>query len=112
MSLPNHLKSPLWIADPHMPGAARPLEDSEPADHAPTRVYGSLAGTVLYEGVQACVFDAPLKAEPIWNGKRVAANEYRIQGLAPDGVRATYKIVALPGHPLLSPPRHPSELPG
>lgn len=87
---------PCWIADPAMPGAARPVSGAE-IDALLAQgltVYGSLAGCVLHAGVQASAFDAPLRNESFWNSADVVANGMSTQGLAPAGRRARYKVIA------------------
>lgn len=106
-ALPSHLQNTLWIADPHMAGAARPLLKDE-AWEGP--VYGSIVGLVLYENVQACAFAQPVKAEPYWAGKRVMNNNCSIAGLTPDGVRSAYNVAAIPGTPLMHPPKRPEDI--
>lgn len=102
---------PFWVADPAMPGCAKPVSNAEleAAVAAGLNIYGSFAGCVLYENVQACAFDRPISLEPTWNGARVLANGWSTTGLEPDGVRATYRVVATPGRPQYVPPLWPGD---
>lgn len=104
--------TPVWIADPDMPGCAKPisgaaLERAVADGHA---IFGSIVGCVLYAGVQASAFDHPLAVEPTWSGARIIANGWTTKGLEPDGQRARYRIAAQPGQPQHVPPLHPSDL--
>lgn len=103
---------PAWIADPTMPGCAKPVsgEALERAVQDGHAIFGSIVGCVLYAGVQASAFDQPLTVEPTWSGARIIANGWTTQGLAPDGRRARYRVVAQPGQPQHVPPLHPSDL--
>jgi len=103
---------PFWVADPDMPGMAKPVHGRDELarlERLGVRFYGTLAGCVLYEGVQASAFDKPLRSEPVWDGRAVFANGISTQGLAPCGVRPNYRVVALPGD---TKPRHPPQWPG
>lgn len=101
----------VWIADPDMPGAARPLTKEEVTSgaYAHLPLFGSPAGCVLHAGVQASVFERPITREPYWDGRRIIANGWSTAGLDPDGYHATYKVVAIPGHPVFHPPLWPSD---
>jgi hypothetical protein len=102
---------PVWAADPDHPGMAKPITDrAEIArlEKLGIPLYSSLAGCVLYSGVQASAFDKPLRSEPVWNGQAVLANGFSTKGIAPCGTRANYRIVALPGD---TKPRHPAQWP-
>ena len=71
-------------------------------------VFPTLAGAILYGGVQASAFRHPIKAEPVYNGME-ALNAGTVKGLTPVGVQASYKVEAIPGQ-LLHPPRWPGDL--
>lgn len=86
------ISSPLWtVTADGMATALLTREAETEALAAGLRVYGSPAGCALYEGVQATVFDKPLRAEPFWNGSDVMANGLSIAGLAPAGTRLVAK---------------------
>lgn len=100
-----------FIADPQRPGLAQAISGEAiiAAEKAGLPIYGTLAGCVLYAGVQASAFDGPISSEPVWDGARIIANGWRTAGLAPDGTRARYKVVAVPGQALLHPPLLPGD---
>lgn len=103
----------VWVPDPDMPGMAMLVtrEDSIKALEAQgITYYGTVAGCVLYAGVQACAFDHPLRSEDVYSGAEALANGFSLKGLQPVGRRASYKIVAMPGDAAVRhPPQHPSE---
>lgn len=102
---------PVWVADPDMPGMAMPVTDLAELERLKAMgvaTYGSPAGCVLYAGVQATAFDNPIRSEPVWNGQAFMDNGWTNRGLAPCGVRATYKIVATAGD---TEPRIPAQWP-
>ena len=107
--------SMVWVPDPDMPGMAMLVtrkESIEALEKQGTTYYGTVAGCVLYAGVQACAFDKPVRAEDVYSGAEILANDFSLKGLRPVGRRASYKVVAMPGDKTVRhPPQHPSELP-
>ena len=103
------LYPPLWVVED---GAAKAIPHTktvyEDAKKAGITLYSTLAGAIIYGGVQAHAFRHPVKSVPVYNGED-ALRLGSVTTLTPVGMRAEYRIVATPDG-LVHPPKHPSDL--
>jgi hypothetical protein len=99
---------------PHGDGSAQYLDWIDDKDEITRRIknketyFGTLAGAVLYGGVEATAFDQPIEAVEVYNGTEALEAIFARQPLPkPVGLQSEYRIVVLDGrfhHPPISPP--------
>ena len=71
--------------------------------------FGTLAGAVLYGGVQATAFDKPLRAVKVYHGTEAMAAVFAHRPLPePVGLKSEYRVVVLDGQ-FYHPPLHPAQ---
>jgi hypothetical protein len=103
----------MWTTDGYTPPSALDVsgftvQEIENLERQGRKFYGTLAGLVIHEGVQASAFDKPLVSENVYDGKQALAAGH-VTGLTPVGQVSHYKVVAIPGH-FFHPPRHKTDV--